>query len=62
MSIDSALRNLVRDRAQARCEYCGVSETDTGGELTIDHFKPVSIGGTDSDENLFYCWFRGLIK
>jgi 5-methylcytosine-specific restriction endonuclease McrA len=35
-----------------------VSETDGGGELTVDHFRPVSAGGDDSDENLVYACVR----
>lgn len=53
--ISDELRHLVRTRAGFACEYCGVSETDSGGELTIDHFKPKSKGGTDDQDNLVYC-------
>jgi hypothetical protein len=45
-------------RFQFRCGYCGVSETQSGGELTIDHFIPVSAAGDDSDDNLVYACFR----
>jgi hypothetical protein len=38
MSITEAVRLQVRQRANFVCEFCGVTETDTGGELTIDHF------------------------
>ncbi len=48
----------VRQRYDFRCGYCGVSETDTGGELTVDHFRPVSAGGDDSDDNLVYACVR----
>jgi hypothetical protein len=48
----------VRQRYQRRCGYCGVSEVDTGGELTVDHHRPVSAGGDDSDDNLIYACFR----
>lgn len=37
-----------------RCGYCGVSETFVGGELEIDHFHPLSAGGSDEVENLVY--------
>lgn len=40
------------------CGYCGLSETDAGGELTVDHHEPVSAGGDDSDDNLVYACFR----
>ncbi len=41
-----------------RCGYFGVAEMDVGGELTVDHFHPVSAGGDDSDENLVYACMR----
>jgi len=53
-----ALREQIRQRAHFACEFCGVSETDTGGELTIDHFQPKAYGGSDSLENLLYCCAR----
>jgi HNH endonuclease len=52
--------DAVRQRYQYRCGYCGVSETDTGGELTVDHYRPVTAGGDDSDDNLIYCCPRWL--
>ena len=48
----------VRVRYGACCGYCGISETDAGGGLTVDHFEPVSADGDDSDENLVYACFR----
>jgi hypothetical protein len=48
----------VRERAKFACEFCGVSETDTGGRLTVDHFRPKSKGGTDDLSNLIYCCVR----
>lgn len=55
MTIGTDLRNRVRERASSACEFCEVTETDTGGELTIDHFHPQAKGGTDDFENLLYC-------
>jgi hypothetical protein len=49
------IRDEVRRRARFTCEYCGTSETDAGAELTIDHFCPISKGGSDSLDNLVYC-------
>ena len=40
MTISSDAREAVRRRATFACEYCGVSETDTAGALTIDHNQP----------------------
>lgn len=48
----------VRLRADFACEYCGVTETDAGGLLTVDHFQPRARGGSDDLENLVYCCHR----
>lgn len=58
MKISRSFRQKIRERAGFSCEYCGVSETDSGGELTIDHFQPTSKGGSDEEDNLVYCCFR----
>jgi len=58
VSISPSARRKIRERADFRCEYCEVSETDSGGELTVDHFQPQSTGGGDKEENLIYCCFR----
>ena len=50
--------DLIRQWYGYCCGYCGVSEADSGGELTADHYRPVSQGGDDSDANLVYCCFR----
>ena len=55
MTIPPALRELVRQRADFACEFCGVTEDDVGGELTIDHFRPRAKGGSDHLDNLVYC-------
>ena len=58
MSMSKSRRLQVRKRADFTCEYCGVTETDTGGMLTVDHFQPSAKGGSDSAENLIYCCHR----
>lgn len=58
MAVATEAFAAVRLRANAACEYCGVTEEQSGGKLTIDHFRPVSHGGTDSIENLVYACFR----
>lgn len=58
MSISQSLRQKIRERADFLCDYCGTSETDSGGELTVDHFQPQSKNGGDEKENLVYCCFR----
>ena len=55
MSLSEAIREQVRQRAAFACEFCGVTEADTGGQLTIDHFQPATQGGTDTLDNLLYC-------
>jgi hypothetical protein len=58
VSISASLRQKVRQKANFLCEYCKVSETDSGGELTIDHYQPQSADGGDEEQNLVYCCFR----
>jgi len=58
MTIKAAIRKQVRERAGFACEFCGISETDTGGQLTVDHFRPKAKGGDDSLDNLLYCCAR----
>ena len=50
--------SVIRQRYNFCCGYCGVSEVDAGGELTIDHFQPVSANGGDEDDNLVYACIR----
>lgn len=54
MSLSSEIREQVRQRAGFACEFCGVSEANVGGLLTIDHFQPQSREGSDSLEHLIY--------
>jgi len=58
MTVTAEIREQVRQRANFACEFCGVTETDVGGELTLDHFQPTAKGGNDSPENLLYCCAR----
>jgi HNH endonuclease len=58
MTLSTDLMEQVRRRAHFACEYCGVTETDVGGQLTVDHFQPQARGGTDGLENLLYCCHR----
>ena len=55
MRLSEAIREQVRQRAAFACEFCGVTEADTGGRLTIDHFQPATQGGGDTLDNLLYC-------
>ncbi|NEO82717.1 MAG: hypothetical protein F6J87_00410 [Spirulina sp. SIO3F2] len=58
MTLSPQIRQQVRQRANFACEYCDVAETDSAGQLTIDHFQPSSKGGTDEIRNLIYCCIR----
>ncbi len=58
MSIPTEVWEQVRCRANSACEYCGVTETDTGGPLSVDHHQPRSQGGADHLDNLLYCCHR----
>jgi hypothetical protein len=58
MTLSTDIRLLVRRRANYACEYCGVTEIDAGGELTIDHFRPQSEHGSDDAQNLLYSCLR----
>ncbi|HID64967.1 MAG TPA: HNH endonuclease [Anaerolineae bacterium] len=54
MMISKTLRDTIRALYGFRCGYCGVTETESGGKLDIDHFRPKSHGGTDTLDNLVY--------
>lgn len=58
MTIPADLRLQIRQRANFACEFCGVTETNAGGELTVDHFQPQARGGADHIDNLVYCCVR----
>jgi hypothetical protein len=58
MTVPIDVREQVRRHANFACEFCGVTETDTGGQLTIDHYQPQSKGGKNSFDNLLYCCVR----
>jgi hypothetical protein len=58
MTLPAELWEQVRRRADFACEYCGVTETDVGGLLTVDHFQPRAAGGADAPSNLLYCCHR----
>ncbi|MEM7532517.1 MAG: HNH endonuclease signature motif containing protein [Chloroflexota bacterium] len=58
MSIPTVIRQQVRERANFACEFCGVTEVDMVGELTIDHYRPQTKGGGDELDNLIYSCLR----
>ncbi len=54
MSLAVSIREEVRQRAQCACEFCGITEIDAAGMLTINHFRPRTKAGSDASENLIY--------
>jgi hypothetical protein len=61
--VSEKLRQSIRALYGRRCGYCGVTETESGGQLEIDHFFPQSRGGQDTPDNLVYaCRARNSFK
>jgi HNH endonuclease len=58
VSLTDTVKYQIRQRANFSCEYCGVSEENIGGELSIDHFRPQSKQGSDEIDNLVCCCIR----
>lgn len=52
--ISAHLRRTVRTLYAFACGYCGVTETEVGAYLTIDHYEPEDAGGSDDIDNLVY--------
>jgi hypothetical protein len=53
MSMNEALRQFVRERANHRCEYCRLlQEVGAVFRFHIEHIRPRQHGGTDDEENL----------
>lgn len=50
--ISVALRNLVYERAEGRCEYCLISENVSFAKHQIDHVIAEKHGGRTVEENL----------
>lgn len=56
--ITAALRRAVRERAQGRCEYCGISDSETLLPHEPDHVIATQHGGETSLTNLAYACFQ----
>jgi hypothetical protein len=52
--ISVEVRAEIRKLYHASCGYCDVSEFEVGCTLEVDHFQPLSHGGTDDIANLVY--------
>lgn len=51
-TIPASLRRFVTQRADNRCEYCGISQLGQVATFHVDHIIPVVVGGKTSTENL----------
>jgi HNH endonuclease len=51
-AIPAALRRLVVQRAENRCEYCRLSQAGQVATFHIDHVTPVAAGGPTTADNL----------
>ncbi|GAB4344348.1 MAG: hypothetical protein OHK0047_37310 [Leptolyngbyaceae cyanobacterium] len=51
-TIPASLRRLVIERANNRCEYCGISQIGQVATFHIDHIVPVVAGGETTADNL----------
>ena len=56
--ISPALRDLVRQRAAGKCEYCHVVERWQYVPFTVDHIIPLAEGGDDDPDNLALACFH----
>lgn len=52
--VSQEIRERIRVLYHFSCGYCRVTETESGGQLEIEHFCPQSHGGQDTLENLVY--------
>jgi 5-methylcytosine-specific restriction endonuclease McrA len=52
VAIPASLRRLVIQRADNRCEYCGISQIGQVATFHIDHIVPVVAGGETTAANL----------
>ncbi len=50
--ISASLRQLVIERANNRCEYCGLSQAGQAATFHIDHVVPQTADGQTAEDNL----------
>jgi hypothetical protein len=56
--VPAVLRRAVAERAQRRCEYCGVPDSATFLPHEPDHVIAIQHGGETTFENLAYACFE----
>jgi hypothetical protein len=52
MAIPASLRREIRERAEDRCEYCGLAAAAQEAAFHVDHIIPVAAGGVTELDNL----------
>lgn len=52
LKLPQALRELIRARAESRCEYCQTSEWLSGLSCEVDHILPRAKDGPTTPDNL----------
>ncbi len=50
--MDAHLRQSVRQRAEGRCEYCGLRQDQEPLSFHVEHITSRQHGGKDTPENL----------
>jgi hypothetical protein len=50
--MDDQTRQIVRHRAQYRCEYCHLPQAGHDERFSVDHIRPTKHGGNDALSNL----------
>ncbi len=53
MAVSKRLRYEVLKRDNHTCRYCGATAAES--PLTVDHVRPVALGGSDEPSNLVAC-------
>jgi HNH endonuclease len=56
--LSETLQQQVRDRARHLCEFCHACEKWQYVKFTVDHFIPLSLGGSDQFHNLALACFH----
>lgn len=63
MAVPARLRRSVIERADHRCEYCGLSQLGQAATFHIGHVKPLIAGGETNLDNLaLACVYCSLHK
>lgn len=52
MTVNHAIKKIVRQRAKFLCKYCHSSEEASADLFSIDHILPQSLSGSDEPDNL----------